>query len=164
MTDKSYIQRQVSMMLARDDVSSMMEAEIFPFRQRDVKPSTILKIDPGLRCSQAFSLAAAGTYTVQLPDDYDTAQKLHGIFITNGIILAVTTSPELTGTSSQLIKGTAADGRGSWIFQQRITSIVLSNPTAATVLVEYMLFQIPDLTVTASYRDGARTLGYVTTT
>lgn len=160
----SFLFRQISMMLARGDVAAIADAETFPYRQRDVKPSTVLKIDSGLRCGQALSLAAAGTYTVQLPDDYDTAQKLHGIFVTNGIIRAVTTSPELTGTSTQLIKGTAADGRGTWTFQQRITSIVLSNPTAAVVLVEYMLFQLPDLAVQESYRDGCRTIGYVTTT
>ncbi len=157
----SYIQRQVTMMLARDDVSEIAEAVTFPFRLRDVTASTILKIPSGLRTQQALSLAAAGTYTVQLPDDYTDDEILSGFFVTDGIMKAVVTSPELTGTSTQLIKGTAADGRGTWLFQHRVTSIVLSNPTAAAINVEYMMFQLPDLEISLSYRDGPRALGYV---
>lgn len=157
----SYVQRQLTMMLARGDVDTIGEADQFPFRLRDVRPSTILKLEPGLRCMQALSLDGGDTYTVQLPDDYDSAEKLHGVFVTDGIMKAVVTSPELTGTSTQLIKGTEDDGRGTWVFQQRITSIVISNPTAAAINVEYMLFQLPDLDEASSYRNGSRTIGYV---
>lgn len=157
----SFIQRQISMMNAVGDIDDISEGMVFPFRLRDVRSSTILRIPPGLRTMQSLSLDAADTYTVQLPDDYTDAEILHGIFVTNGVMKAVVTSPELTGTSTQLINGTEDDGRGSWVWQQRVTSIVLSNPTAATIQVEYMLFLLPDLDVASSYRDGPRTIGYV---
>jgi hypothetical protein len=154
-----FVRRQISMLLARGDVDSIQEAEGFAFRQRDVRPSTVLVIGDGKRSAQAFSLDAGESYTVQLPVDYDSAQRLCGSFVTNGIIKAVVTSAELTGTSTQLIKGSST-ARGTLNFQERITSIVLSNPTASTVLIEYALYELPsDLSDADSYRSGTQTTG-----
>lgn len=156
-----FIRRQISAMLARDDVDSLQEATSFAFRMRDVKPSTVLVVGDGKRSGQALSLDAGDSYTIRLPIDYDSAEKLHGALITSGTIKAVVTSPELTGTSTQLITGSST-ARGTWVFQQRITSIVISNPTSGVVLVEYELFELPaDLADADSYRDGSRTTGTI---
>jgi hypothetical protein len=159
----TYIQRQLGAFLARGDVDAMSEAQQFAFRLRDARPSTILKVDDGKWTSQALTLNASDSYVVQLPSDYASANRLHGVFTVSqggGKVKAVVVSPELTGTSTQLIY--SETGRGLWVFQQRITSITLSLAAAQDdAVIEYFLFELPDLADADSYRDGNRTLGYV---
>lgn len=162
----TYIQRQIAAFLARGDVDAMADATKFASRIRDVRPSTILKLDDGKWSSQALTLNASDSYVVQLPSDYSSANKLHGVFTFSqggGKVKAVVVSPELTGTSTQLLY--SETGRGLWIFQQRVTSITLSLAAAQSdAILEYFLFEMPDLADADSYRDGDRTLGYVSGT
>lgn len=129
------------------------------WRTLDVKPSVALRIDDSKLTLNKFSLAASGSYVLQLPPGYSSAERLAVVLTVVGVVQAVIVSPAVS-TSTQLIA--SIDGQaGILSFQERVTSITLSNPTASTTAYgEYCVFEIPDLTSPDAYRDGTRTIGY----
>lgn len=156
-----YIQRQICAFLATGDVPSMAEATVFPWRQRDVRPNLVLKLAAGKQTGDSIRLNAGQSFSVPMPDDYDTARPLFCVISASSVAKVVTVSPA-HATSTALIKcATGYPGVLEWV--GRVTSITVSNPHATDeTLIEYFLHELPDLTLAASFRGGSFAFGYIT--
>ncbi len=157
-----YIRRQITTTIADGEVAAIEDAASISTRVRDVRQSTVLKIADDKTSDGDFPLSFGESAVLQLPVDYDASKKLHGIIsCDNGTAKCVIVSPELTGTSTQLINS-VSDNAGVLCFQQRITSITVSNPASSgTINIKYFLFELPDdLDSADSYKDGAQTVGH----
>lgn len=147
-----YISRQFSAQLAQGNVQDD-EYYLPVYQSYDVDPSIKLEIDPGKNAGDYITIAAAGSYIVQLPDEYDTAERLFVLIAAEGICRCVIVSP-VHSTSTALIKGEDSERPGLYSVCERVTSITLSNPTAVAINVQVSLFELPDLTVSSSYSNG----------
>ena len=147
-----YILRQFSALLAQGNVA-VDEFSLPVYQSYDVSPTIKPKLDAGKNAGDYITIAASGSYTVQLPDEYTSAERLFVLISAAGIIRCVIVSPA-HATSTILIKGEDSDRPGVYGCCERITSITLSNPTAAAVLVQVSLFELPDLTLSSSFSNG----------
>lgn len=167
-----FIQRQITGTVGIGDYTTM--AQFDPSKNvwslNDVRPTTIMKIDPGKHSSGVLTIpATTGTATVPLPESYDTANRLAVFIFSNTIIKCVTVSPAHS-TSSVLIKPSAASNANSsneqrgilnWI--GRVTSITLSNVQSVAATVQYMMWEYPtDISASTTWRSGAQTTGVIT--
>ncbi len=163
MTD--YIQRQMAGFMAvgtsTDPVTYSLSSRVWDMR--DCYPANILQIDSGLRISFETQIAASGSLLLPLPADYSDASKLFVCLRSNVLVKVVTVMP-VAGTSTALLRpGAATDQNGIHSFVARTTSITVSNPSATTATIQYVAFEYPDLTASASWRDGYQTTGVFST-
>lgn len=160
-----YLRRQNSVRVCEGNVASLSEGYVFPFRLTDVLPKYVLKLANGKYTQNSARLAATESLTVALPAGYDTTEKLACVVRSTETIKAVIVDPDL-GTSTHLIKSTSGTTEGNHFgvlqWQGRITSITLSVPTAFdTALVDWFLWEIPDLTDPDSWQIGTQATGVV---
>ncbi len=128
---------------------------------RDVYPSSILKIEDGLQISFETTLATLGSLVLPLPQLYDSANRLFVLIRSNLLVKLVTIHPVL-GTSSSLLRpGADTDQNGFQSFVGRVTSITLTNPSATTATIQYMAYEYPDLTLSASWQNSFQTPGII---
>lgn len=160
-----YLQRQISASCVEGEKESLADGTRFPYKLTDVLPKYILKLGEGKITSDYIRLDAADSYAIPLPEGYTNTEKLSCIIRSNAICKVVIVSPD-HGTSTFLIKGTSGttdgDHNGMIMWQGTVTSITLSVPTAFDpALIDYFLFEVPDLTSADSYQLGETALGYV---
>lgn len=144
--------RQFSFVGANGDVGTTEFSQPF-YQSFDVNPNVKLKTDAGKNAGDVIYLAAAGSATVQLPINYDTANRLFLEILSEGICKIVVTSAEHS-TSTALIKGESSARPGFYSTCQRVSTITLSNPTATGFNVQVSMFELPDLTDSDSYTMG----------
>lgn len=161
----AYIRRQNSVRVCEGLVQNLSEGYVFPFRLTDVLPKYVLKLEDGKYTQNYVRLAATESVTVALPANYDTDQRLACVIRSTAIVKAVIVDPVL-GTSTHLIKSTSGSTKGNHFgvlqWQGRITSITLSVPTAFdTALVDWFLWEIPDLEDPDSWQIGTQATGFV---
>lgn len=160
-----YLQRQFAGWLAAGDDTDPV---VFPpqsrvWDMRDVYPSNVLQMDSGLQNSFETTIDTLGSLTVQLPQLYDSAEKLAVLIRGNKLLKIVTVIP-VAGTSTALLRpGLATDQNGVHCFCGRVTSITITNTSADTATVQYFLYQMPDLTLAASWEQGYQVTGVVVT-
>lgn len=156
-----YVYRQITGFLAAGDAPSIAEATVFPWRLRDVRAAIVLKLAEGKVAGDSIRLNSAQSFVVPLPSDYDTTRPLFCLFKSSSVARVVTVSPA-HATSTALIKcATGYPGIFQWA--GRVTSITLSNPHATDATeIEYLLHELPDLTLAASFRGGSMAFGYIT--
>lgn len=159
-----YILRQIGGKLAVGQVASLAAATRFPWRLVDVPSKYKLYVAAGKASCQFGIIAAGASKTLALPEAYTAGKPLYVSIKVNDLTKVVVVSPD-HGTSTFLVKATngavngAHDGLLIWV--GTVTSITVTAAAAATngVQVESFLFELPDLTVQTSFRDGARALG-----
>lgn len=162
----SFFQRQISAIDAEGQLDGVPDAVNVPYRLVDVLPKYILKLGEGTYTSDYIRLNANTTFTVPLPAGYTNTSRLGCIFRSNDRCRLTVVSPD-HGTSVFLLKSTngSTDGDHSGIimWQGTVTSIIVNVPTALVnpALIEYFLYQIPDLADADSYRLGEVALGVV---
>lgn len=159
------LMRQVMFRLARGQKSALADALAFPWRFRDVEPRNKLVLGDGKHAGGYFSLAASGTFTIPLPSDYSSADNISFMLTVNRNMELTLVSP-VHGSGTFLLKGTngVTDGDHPALFayQGRVTSVALTNPSGTdAALVEYFCYEMPDLALPASWKDGAQTIGTV---
>lgn len=156
-----YLQRQFAGWLApgndEDPVTYPPQSRVWDLR--DVYPSNVLQIDQGLQNSFETTIATLGSLTVALPQLYVSTEKLFVLIRGNKLLKVVTVIP-VAGTSSALLRpGLDTDQNGVHCFCSRVTSITITNPSADTATVQYFLFQMPDLSLAASWEQGYQVTG-----
>jgi hypothetical protein len=147
-----YILRQFCSQLAVGDVGAD-EYYLPVYQNYDVQPYLKPKIEPGKNIGAVITLAAAGTYLVQLPNDYDTENRLFVLISAQGVCRCVLVSPA-HATSTILIKGESSARPGIYSVCERVSSITLSNPTATAFDVQVSTYELPDLSLSASFSNG----------
>lgn len=154
-------------MLALDYPTSIVDAKSFEWQLRDVEPRNKLKIEDGLVTRGTFRLPASGSMVAPLPNLYDPTQYL-GFYcvVAKKTLITVTRSPSTTsnylyvyGTDSS----TEGVHAGHLSFQEKnITGISIANgDSSATNLVTWFMFQMPNLALESSWKDGVQTLGVI---
>lgn len=127
-----------------------------------------LALDPGKAISHEFLNAANTSNTLVLPAAYDTDRPLFVAIVTSENLRVAITSPEFSGTKVVLLKATETDTdagthQGFFVWQGQVTTLAVSvangaNPAAVNVF----MYEVPDLTVMASYVDQQIALGRFT--
>ena len=149
-----HVQRQFGVQVVKGTETDILTNVSYLWQLTDNNPRYVLNIDPGQFTQGTVEIAASGSYAIQLPDAYDSAERLFVFLKTDKTIKAVTVSP-VDPTSTVLIYAGAGDGQeGVFTTCGRVTSITLSNPQTATATVEYFLFQLPPIAYAAAFRDG----------
>lgn len=164
-----FILRQIGAKLAFGQVSRLAAASRFPYRLQDVDPKYKLYVPDGKVLSQAGYLAASGSTSLALPESYSGSPGGRPLYVA----LKVNDKAKLTvvspdhGTSNFLLMATNGSVSGAHdgviIWAGTVTSLTLTAASTATnLLFEAFMFELPDLTVSTSYRDGVRALGVTT--
>lgn len=153
----TYVSRQCHAYLCEGELASLKEADVITWRQLDVLPKYALVVGTGDVAAGMGTVANGTPETLALPIDYTNASRLMVFIRTTGIVKVTIVSPD-NGTSNHLLKATAGvtlgDHPGLLVLCGTVTSIVVTNPIAATTpLVEWSFVKLPDLTAAASYRD-----------
>ena len=158
------LQRQVAGLLAEGETFAVQDATSFSYKVFDVLPKIVLKLEEGKYVQNSFLLEDGDEYDVQLPDDYDSANRLAVTIRSNAIIkVEAILSPT---THTFLLKGTDTSSNGDHpgvlMFQQSLDELTISNPTGnVDAFIEYFIYEIPDLDSPSSYRTGNMAFGYV---
>lgn len=160
-----YIRRQIAVRSGQGSHSTLPDLPIIPYRFNDVSPRNVLKLTDGKWCSDYCTVAANTNYTIPLPASYSSAQKLAWVIRATAICKVTVIDPAL-GTSKFLIKATSGTTKGNHpgilMGEQRITSINILVPVGFDApLIDFFLYEVPDLTDADSWRQGVRTLGVV---
>jgi hypothetical protein len=161
-----FLQRQISASCVLGEFDSLADATKFPYKLVDVLPKYILNLEPGKFTSDYIDLDATDTFSVPLPTNYTTGERLSCVFRSNNICKLVIVSPD-HGTSTFLLKSTSSaaqgDHKGIIMWQGSVTSITVSVPaTFDPALIEYFIWEIPDLSLASSWKLGDMAIGYVT--
>jgi hypothetical protein len=160
-----HLRRQVAIRTAKGIIDTLPEGHVFPYRLTDVLPKYVLNISNGGYSTNSIELNASDSYTIPLPANYDSANRLACFFRADSICKVVIVDPEL-GTSTFLLKATQGstkgDHKGILMWQGRVTSITVSVPaTYDDTIIDYFLWNIPDLTLDASWQIGNQALGVI---
>lgn len=159
-----YIQRQFGADVVTGDDTDLVTSTIsnYVWQLTDTNQRYVLVIDPGKYVQGTIDLAASASYSIQLPNTYDSANRLFVMIRSDLTIKVVTVSP-FDPTSTFLVRaGVEAGQDGIYSSQGRVTSITVSNPQSETATVEYFLFEQPDLSLADSFRDGQIATGVQT--
>lgn len=162
-----YIQRQIGASLVEGQKASLPDGTVFPFKLIDVLPKYVLSLANGKFTSDYVNIASGGSFTVPLPHDYSSNNRLSCIFRSIPSCRLSLVSAAVGGTSVFLIKGSSGTNKGNHegilMFQDFVGSITLNVPVAfaASARVDYFLWEIPDLDDPDSYRIGERAIGVV---
>jgi hypothetical protein len=160
-----YLRRQIAVRVCNDIVDSLAEGTVFTYSLSDVLPKYVLKLASGKVIQDYIDLDAGESFSLPLPANYDTDEKLCVTIRSNERIKVVVVDPDL-GTSTHLVMAssgtTDGDHEGILMWQGRVTSITVSVPaTFDTAQIEFFMWEIPDLTIPASWRTGSQAIGYV---
>ncbi len=163
-----YVQRQIAAWLADGDHQSIAEATSFSWRARDVRSNLELALGVGKVDGDSVRLDAGESFTIPLPNEYDSSALLFVIIRATSIGRVVVASPA-HATSTVLINATEGDTLGDYPgflqFTDYVTSITISHPQGSDpVLFEWLVHEVPDLTAAASFRGGNMAFGYVVDT
>lgn len=100
-----------------------------------------------------ISIAAASSMTVSLPSGYNaTTSRLFLLMRVDGIVQVTIASPAHT-SSVFMLKGLTTQ-KGQYSTVDKISSITIYNPTASAVRLRYIVMEMPDITLAASFYDG----------
>lgn len=144
-----------------DTIPSKNTATVF---DRTYMPA--LLIEDGKQIFHSFTMAVNESQVIQLPQDYDDAQRLYIAIQVNGKAKVALVSPT-HGSSAVLLDGLDTDADGThnafYSHQGDITSVTISTPTAllggTTTEVKVFMYELPDLEVATSYFDKQIGLG-----
>ncbi len=160
-----FLRRQVAVRTVQGIVSALPSGTVFPYRLTDVLPKYVLKLDAGTYSSDTITLNASDSFAIPVPAAYDSANRIACFMRCTARCKVVIVDPEL-GTSTFLVKSTSGttdgDHKGILMWQGRVTSITVSIPAAfADCIIDYWLWDIPDLALAASWQNGIQALGVV---
>jgi hypothetical protein len=163
-----FVQRQVTGFLAPGTSTSVsnpnqFDPSAYTWQVQDVYPSTVMKLDPGkYTCGTLTVAATSGTATVPLPGNYLTARRLAVFISSTATIKAVTVSPAHATSTVMVVAGT--NQSGLLVFNERVTSITLSNVGATAATVSYSTWEYPaDISDPDAWQGGVETIGTVST-
>lgn len=164
----TYLTRQIGAHLYSGILSSIRDAKVKRGSMWDAPRKYQLALADGDVSSGNALVASDSTMTIPLPENYTNASRL-GVFIeVRGVCKITIDSPTHGSDNETLIKGTrgTTDGEHPGFFgaQMDVNSITLTvDSSDDDILVSWFLYKIPaDLTVASAWRDGARTIGRVT--
>ncbi len=157
-----FVQRLITGFMAPGDDThaNQFDPSTYLWQVQDVYPSKVMKLDPGKYTTGSLSVAAtSGTATLPLPGNYDSTKRLAVFISSDHTIKAVTVSPA-HATSTAMITAGANQG-GLLFFNERITSITLSNVGSTAAIVSFSTWEYPaDLLDADSWQQGVQTVGY----
>lgn len=159
-----YVQRQITAFLGvgtGELLANQYDQSKNLWAVQDVYPSKVMKLTPGKYSSGTLSVASGGgTATVPLPGAYDNANRLAVFLAANNTVKAVTVSPA-HATSTVMITAGAAQS-GFYVFNERVTSITLTNAGSSTALVSFATWEYPaDISAPSAWQGGVETIGTV---
>ncbi len=144
-------------------LANQYDPSAYLWQIQDVYPSKVMKLDPGKFTSGSLTIAAtSGSDTLPLPGNYSSARRLAVFIASTQTIKCVTVSPAHATSTVMITAGSAQSGL--LIFNERVTSITLSNAGSTAATVDYTTWEYPaDITVAAAWQDGDQTIGTVAT-
>ena len=150
--------RQLAAFLADGAESDMSAIPEFVFQLVDVNPRFILRLKDDGRASGDLATATAGggSFALQLPQNYDPANRLC-VLLSSSKTIEVTIVA-VSGTYRVMVRAGFAQ-LGLLAFSDYITSITVLNAGASDALIEWLLYELPDITTVDGWRDGAIALG-----
>ncbi len=163
-----FVRRQFAARCGQGSHSQLPDLPIIGYRFTDVSPRNVLKLDADKITSGYMMISANTSFALPLPEGYSSANYLAVVLRGNAICRAVLVDSVL-GTSTFLLKGTSGTTKGNHpgviSFQGHVTSVTVNVPVAFDdCLLEYFMYEIPDLTVPGSWQNGSQTIGVITTT
>lgn len=163
-----FVQRQISGFLVPGVSTStsnpnQFDPSTYTWQIQDVYQSTIMKLDPGKYTTGTLTVAnTSGSEALPLPGDYDSALRLAVFISSTKTIKAVTVSPAHATSTVMIVAGT--NQSGLLIFNERVTSITLTNVGATDAVVSYSTWEYPaDISAPSAWQDGVQTIGTVST-
>lgn len=163
-----FIQRQITGFIAPGTSTSTSNPNQFDqsaslWQVQDVYPSKIMKLDPGKFTSGSLIVpATVGSATVPMPQQYDSDLRLAVFIATTQTIKSVIVSPALATSTLVITAGT--NQSGIFVFNQRVTSITLTNTGSVDAVVSYSTWEYPaDLDSPSAWQSGVETIGTVST-
>jgi hypothetical protein len=161
------IERQLNHILAQNAVTDIVDAKVMLWMSRDIEPRNKVKIGPGLMSQGTVSITSSQTVTIPLPPYYALTQRLaFYLMTTSPIKVTVTTSPSI-GSQDIYVYGTNSTAEGSHLghlsFQEiGVSSIAIKNLVGAnTAEINWLAWQMPNLALPSSWKDGNQTTGTV---
>jgi hypothetical protein len=162
------IQRQLNYILCKNYPASIVDATKFIWQFRDVEPRNKLKVDPGLYSSGISTCTNIVNFVIPLPKNYDPTKYL-AFYATTNLPTFVEIVSAVNGTRKAYVYGTdsTAEGEhfGTLAFQESgITSVTVKHDPSfvnSTVTIVWAMYQMPDLSLAASWKDGVQTLGVI---
>jgi len=160
-----FLQRQIAAISVDGQHTDLGDGTVVPYKLTDVLPKYVLRLASGATTSNYVRLNANTSYAVPLPASYTVASRLSCIFRANNFCRLVIVSPT-HGTSTLLLKSTTGTTKGNHsgmiMWQGDVTSITINVPVGFDpTLIDWCMFQIPDLADADSYRIGSRAIGVV---
>lgn len=153
--------RQFFMKTVAGDYDSLMSTATLPSEAALKDGPQDVRLFVETTSGQLLTIAASGSLSVDLPQNYTNASQLFTLILVTGTLKIVTTAIG-RASSAVLVKGTAANP-GVYSVTDRMNTITVSNPDSVNdATIEYMLVPLPDLALAASYLGGNLILGYNT--
>lgn len=151
--------RQISASVASGAITQLCQTNDYAHQIVDVPSRMVLQLADEGKLSSAFTqVAAAGTFTIPLPQNYDQTKNLLVAFATDKTLKLAWT--DTGGTRTAMVRaGLASDQPGLVVFCGPISALVVTNSAAATATVEWLLLELPDVTKNAGWRDGSLATG-----
>lgn len=158
-----FVRRQFAARCGQGNHTALPDLPVINYRFNDVSARNVLKLDNDKITSGYMMISANTSFALPVPEGYDSANKLAVILRARAICKVVVVDPAL-GTSTFLIKATSGTTKGEHpgvlSFQARVTSVTVSVPLAFDdCLLEYFMYEIPDLTDAVNWQNGSQTTG-----
>lgn len=163
-----YVQRQITGFIAPGVSTSASNPNQFDqsaatWQIQDVYPSTVMKLDEGKYTSGSLTVVAtSGSEVLPLPGSYLMARRLAVFIMSTATIKAITVSPAHATSTVMIIAGT--NQSGVLVFNERVTSITLTNVGSSDAVVSYSTWEYPpDIDDPSAWQGGVETIGTVST-
>ena len=127
----------------------------------DVNSRYILRLaGPGKVSNDRTVIAPGGTnVTIPLPQNYDETKRLYVAVASDQVVQVFFNSPVFGAGSFLVNPGASSDQQGIAAFLGLTASLSVSNNGEIDATVEWFLFELPDITTPAGWRDGALATG-----
>lgn len=153
-----FILRQLASTCALGEIDELSETADAGQQVTDPNPRYIMRLaEDGQFSSDITTMATSATFTIPLPQNYDTDEMLH-VTITTSKTVKLTVVSATNGTSNVMIRA-GTNQIGIYTFCGPVTSMLLTNSSSATSTVRWFLFQMPDIDSEDGWRDGALSTG-----
>lgn len=155
----AFARRQFGLTVAQGDVDTLLEAMgTTPYYQsNDVNPRMVLRLEDGGYAGYQTQIAAAGSYTVQLPNTYTSASRLFFAMSTSQTAKVVVVSPD--HSTSTVLVSAIGTSPGVFSWTGTVTSITVSVPGASASTFSYMAWTLPDISLSSGWRQGQQSSG-----
>lgn len=155
-----YVLRQLGSVIVSGAQTALAYTQDMVNQINDPNPRYIMKLaGNGKVTSDSTILSSLASFSVPLPQNYDSTKRLHVTLVSDKTV-KVSLVSSVTGSSDFMLRaGLASDQQGISNFCGVISSITVLNPQGSSANLEWMIFEMPDINSTLGWRDGSISTG-----